>query len=115
MAESTKPAATDPAVKALIESHTAELNSIKAELAASKTREAGILLLESKNREVTDLRLKALAAIVDEATRTELVESWAERPKVEASRPKPSFSAPLRESKEAPVAYSKERLVAALK
>lgn len=90
--ESHKP--KDDAMLTKLQEQVATLTKERDE---SRTREACRALLESKKREVTDVRLSALAA-VSEGQRTALVESWPEKSEAKPARQKPEFSAPLTES-----------------
>ena len=76
--------------KALLE----EVKSLRAEIQGDKKAAAVRSLLESMDREATDLRITALAG-VPEASRKALVESW---PKRQPPNTKPQRTTPLVEA-----------------
>ena len=104
MAESTKTPAADPAVKQLMESVgklTETVGKLTAAQEEQNARSAARALLESSNRDASEIRINTLAGVKDEAARKALVESWPEK-QPEPSRysygQRPAVSAPLRES-----------------
>lgn len=86
----------DPTTKALLE----EVRQLRAEREAEKQEKSARALLESMDREATQVRLTALTA-VPESARKSLVESW---PKRQVANGKPQRTVPLTES-EAPGEY----------
>lgn len=72
------------------------VDEIKAELALLKSQNAARKLLESLNRDATELRIKALVSLA-ESDRKALAESW---PESRGQKSKPSRSAPLVESED---------------
>lgn len=91
-AESLKRKA-DPMFKKLQE----QVETLTKERDEVRTREACRTLLESKNRDVSPVRLESLAAL-PEAKRQALVESWPEKVKETPKPGRPATSAPIRES-----------------
>jgi len=74
----------DPRVESLLE----EVRDLKSERDDALLTEKCRLLLESKNREATDIRVKALKACGSDAERKELLETWSEKnAKPAVSRP----------------------------
>lgn len=97
MAEATNHKA-DPAVSKLLESIQAELRELKEANAAAKARSEAVSLLESSNRDVTEVRVTALLSAGTEELRKSLVESWPEKARFEHRIKPAAGAASLRES-----------------
>ena len=99
-AAESKKTETNPMLNKLTEQVAEQgkkLAAIESERDQLKTEKACRALLESKNRNVDETRLTALAAM-PEAARLKLVESWPEKVKESTDKPKPKFSRPITES-----------------
>lgn len=97
MAEATnqKP---DPAMAKLLESIQSELRELKAAQAAAKARQDAVSLLESANRDVTEVRVTALLSAASDEIRKSLVESWPAKSRFEQRIKPAAGAASLREA-----------------
>lgn len=84
------------ALKEKVTKLTEQVDTLTAERNAHAAREKARDLLESLDRDPTDLRIEAVVALTDDAKRKALVEGW---PKKADPVQRPLRSAPLRESK----------------
>jgi hypothetical protein len=108
MAEQVKAKPADPAVAMLLESVT----KLTERLDQQEARANAISLLESANRDVTDVRVKALLTAGDIEAQKSLVESWSEKPREYRGR---SPVSQLRESAVDKYPDSVDKFVAAIR
>lgn len=100
---------TETEGETMTESQAAELQAenkrLKEQLAQQTTKEACTKLLESLDREATPVRVKALAALTEEADRKSLVESWPVRTSKRPESSPPKYSLQEQEHSELPKTY----------